>query len=161
MSTGSSELHPMRWWHLQDVAALERETFGVTAWSLEQFYAELAAPGRFLRVLVADGQVAGYVDVAVQGRDADLMTIAVAESARGRGHGAHMLSEAKRWAAEQGAHHMFLEVADDNPAQHLYATHGFTVLDRRHGYYGEGTQAVVMRAGLTRPGIEEEQRDER
>ena len=156
MNVDTVALRPMRWWHLQEVRGLEQEIFEATAWSLEQFYAELAAPGRWLQVLIDNHQVAGYVDVAVQGRDADLMTIAVAPAARGRGHGARLLAEAMRWAAAAGAHHMFLEVASNNPAQQLYETHAFAVVDRRPDYYSDGSDAVVMRAAL-RPTDEEQE----
>lgn len=151
MSATTAELRAMRWWHLPEVSALEQDIFGATAWSSEQFLAELAAADRWLRVLCDQGHVIGYVDVAVQGRDADLMTIAVASGARGRGLGALMLDEAMRWAATCGVHHMFLEVADDNPAAgQLYAGRGFVAIDRRPSYYGDGTDAVIMRAALHR-----------
>ncbi len=150
MNVAQAQLRPMRWWHLQEVVTIERSVFGATAWSLEQFYAELAASGRWLQALVVEGRVVGYVDVAVQGRDADLMTIAIAPGLRKRGLGARMLGEALRAAAEQGAHHMFLEVASTNPAQQVYAAHGFTVIDRRPAYYGDGADAVIMRASLGR-----------
>ena len=146
MKAAQAELRPMRWWHLREVTGLERAIFGATAWSLEQFYAEMAADSRWLQVLLDDNRVAGYVDVAVQGRDADLMTIAVAPEARRRGHGARLLAEALRSASQQGAHHMFLEVASNNPAKRMYAAHGFATIDRRPGYYSDGADAVIMRA---------------
>lgn len=156
MSAGEVELRPMRWWHLDEVAALEAAIFGATAWSLEQFYAEVAASDRWVQVLVDGDRVTGYVDVAIQGRDADLMTIAVAADAQGRGLGCRMLTEALRAAGARGAHHMFLEVASNNPAQRMYANHGFTVIDRRHGYYSDGADAVIMRAALApRRGVEQ------
>lgn len=136
----------MRWWHLREVTELERVIFGATAWSLEQFYSELAAENRWMQVLVDDDRVVGYVDVAVHGRDADLMTIAVAPEVRGTGLGAELLAQALREAERKGAHHMFLEVAGNNPAQGMYAAHGFNVIDRRPGYYSDGADAVVMRA---------------
>lgn len=146
MNTTRIRMSPMRWWHLREVIPLENAIFGATAWSLEQFYAELAADNRWLQVVVDDGRVVGYVDVAVQGRDADLMTIAVSPDARGRGIGASMLVEALRSAAQLGAHHMFLEVASNNPAQQMYAAHGFATIDRRPAYYSDGADAVIMRA---------------
>lgn len=140
----------MRWWHLTDVSDVEQEIFGATAWSLEQFYAELAVPDRWLRVLLEGDRVVGYVDVAFQGRDAELMTIALAPASRGQGLGTLMLRQAMNASTERGAHHMFLEVASDNPAQQMYSAHGFTAIDRRPGYYGDGADAVIMRAALPR-----------
>lgn len=167
-------LQPMRWWHVQQVCTLERQVFGATtAWTPEDLYAELAAPHRWLQVLcqeepsesgttagatvpgdasvghaAAGGQVQGYVDVSVQGRDADLMTVVVAPSHRGRGFGAALLDAGIAWAREQQAHHMFLEVDPDNPAQALYASRGFSAIDRRRAYYADGRDALVMRLAL-------------
>lgn len=139
---------PMRWWHLPAVAALETRIFEDAPWSLEQFYAELAAPGRWLRVLMADGAVAGYVDVAVTRPDSDLMTIAVAPQMRGLGLGRWLLRQAMAAAASAGAGTMFLEVRSDNPAQGIYLREGFEQLDVRRDYYGPGVAAVVMRRRL-------------
>lgn len=147
-----AHLEPMRWWHLEDVVAIDADAFGSTAWTLEQFYGELAAPGRWLRVLMAGEDVAGYLDVAVQGRDADLMTIVVAERFRGHGWGRRILAAAIDWALTAGAHRMFLEVRDESPAADLYRSAGFVVIDRRVGYYGEGVDALVMRRVLA-PGM--------
>jgi ribosomal-protein-alanine acetyltransferase len=143
------QLLPMRWWHLESIASLEAEAFGPTAWSIEQFCGELAADGRWLRVALDDaGAVLGYVDVAVGGRDADLMTIVVAPAAAGRGLGARLLDEALTAAVAAGADQMFLEVRADNPAQRLYERAGFAQIDLRRGYYGPGEDAVVMRRAL-------------
>lgn len=141
-------MRPMRWWHLAAVAALEAHIFEDSPWSLEQFYAELAAPGRWLQVAVADGAVAGYVDVAVARPDSDLMTIAIAPDVRGRGVGRWLLREAMAAAESAGARTMFLEVRSDNPARGLYAREGFEELDVRRDYYGPGVAAVVMRRRL-------------
>lgn len=44
---------------------------------------------------------------------------------------------------------MFLEVAADNDAARaLYAKLGFVEAGRRHGYYGDGADALVLRHSL-------------
>lgn len=156
------ELRPLRWWHLDGVVALEQAIFGPTAWSLEQFYAELAAERRWWRVLTypedhptgdhAAG-VCGYIDVAVTGRDADLMTIAVAADLRGRGLGGALLRAGLAAAVTRGADTMFLEVRSDNPARELYSHLGFAAIDTRRNYYGPGSDAVVMRRRLGKEDI--------
>lgn len=143
---------PMRWWHLESVAALEQRIFGPTAWTLEQFYAELAAD-RWLRAAIqrepaSEETVVGYVDVACSGRDSDLMTIAVAPEQRGRGLGGRLLDLGLRAAASAGADRMLLEVRSDNPAEGLYRRRGFERLDVRRDYYGRGVDALVMRRRL-------------
>ncbi|MFM2438772.1 MAG: hypothetical protein RLZ55_1597 [Actinomycetota bacterium] len=138
----------MRWWHLPAVAELERQVFGPTAWTLEQFFGELAAD-RWLRVAVAAGRVVGYLDVAVAGHDSDLMTIAVAPTHRRSGLGGELLDLAVAAAAESGAHRMILEVRAENPAVGLYRSRGFERIDVRRDYYGPGADALVMRRRIS------------
>lgn len=141
---------PMRWWHLEEVVAIEDSVFGATAWTLETFLAELAAADRWLRVAEApSGEILGYIDVAMGGREADLMTIAVRPDDRGRGIGAALLQAGIAAAASGGAHRMLLEVASENPARELYQRYGFVELHVRAGYYPDGSDAVVMRRRIS------------
>lgn len=139
-------LVPMRWWHIDEVVAWEEALFPGSAWTPEQLWAELAAEGRWVRVAVdGTGALCGYVDVAVAGHDADLMTIAVIPPWQGVGLGGALLREALTAAAASGAWQMFLEVRHDNPAAEMYRHFGFQELQRRRRYYSDGADAIVMR----------------
>lgn len=176
----ASRLIPWRWWWLPALTELDRRLFGSSAWTLEQFYSELAAPGRWLRLLRGEGpgpiqrearsvaasepdaraespplRTLGYVDVAIAGRDADLMTIGLDPSVRGRGWGRLLLDAAMTAAARAGATTMFLDVRADNPAAELYRRAGFTQLQRRRDYYGAGVDALVMSRRLPDPASED------
>lgn len=139
-------LVPMRWWHVHEVVAWEGTMFPGSGWTPEQFWAELAAAGRWVRVAVdGAGAVCGYVDVALAGHDADLLTIAVIPTWRGTGLGGALLREALTAARAAGAWQMFLEVRHDNPAAAMYEHFGFQELQRRRRYYADGADAIVMR----------------
>ncbi|WP_432483540.1 ribosomal protein S18-alanine N-acetyltransferase [Kineococcus esterisolvens] len=143
-------LAPMRWWHVADVQRLEADLFGPTAWSVETFWGELAAPGRTYLVALEGEEVVGYAGLVVSGADADVQTIGVARSAQGRGLGRALLRELLAAARAGGATHVLLEVrADNEPAQSLYASEGFGTIARRARYYQPGGgDALVMRARL-------------
>jgi ribosomal-protein-alanine N-acetyltransferase len=144
-SQDAPRLVPARWWHLAELVPMERELFPTDPWSVETFVAELAAEGRSVRVaLDHGGRLGGYVDVAVTGRDADLMTIAVGRSHAGRGWGGALLNWACRHAERAGADRMLLEVRADNPAQRLYRRAGFEQIDVRRRYHLDGGDAIVM-----------------
>ncbi len=138
-----------------DLAAimdLEHTSFPTDAWSEPMMRAELASPhGRYL-VDVEAGRVIGYGGVrAVQGSaDADIQTIALAETARGRGRGRSLLQALLEVARERGAREMFLEVRADNPvATALYASEGFVEIGRRPRYYQpDDVDAVIMTLDL-------------
>ncbi len=79
------------------------------------------------------------------GTEADVMTIATTEAARGRGIGRALLGEGIDWAIDQGASTIHLEVDEGNGAAlGLYRSLGFEEWGRRPDYY-PGADAVLMR----------------
>jgi ribosomal-protein-alanine N-acetyltransferase len=90
----------------------------------------------------------GFVLVRVAGGEAEILTLAVAPAARGRGLGRALLQAAIAWAKAQGAEAVFLEVGTDNPqALALYAGLGFAKVGIRKAYYA-GRDALVLRLPL-------------
>jgi [ribosomal protein S18]-alanine N-acetyltransferase len=80
---------------------------------------------------------------------ADLHRIVVLGPERRRGTGSALLRHAMTEAGRRGARTMMLEVRADNVAAlSVYRRAGFTEIDRRPGYYGRGSDAVVMRTRL-------------
>jgi ribosomal-protein-alanine N-acetyltransferase len=134
---------------LPPIIALERASFPTDAWSEAMMREELGSEHGHYLVLEQAGQVVGYAGLrALPGsKDADVQTIAVAESARGRGQGRALLRALVEEADRRRVREVFLEVRADNPvAQALYASEGFTELGRRPGYYQpDDVDAIVMR----------------
>ena len=82
------------------------------------------------------------------GGEAEILTLAVAPAARGRGLGRALVTAAARHAVAMGANAFFLEVEEGNaPALALYAGLGFLQVGRRSGYY-EGRDARLLKAAL-------------
>lgn len=141
-------LEPLRWWHLEQVAALEEHLFGPEGWSPETFWSELAAPGRhYVAALNETDVVVGYAGLAVNRPAADVQTVAVAPAVQGQGLGRRLVADLVGAAAEGGATEVLLEVRDDNGvAQRLYRSFGFAQIARRRGYYQPGNHdALIMR----------------
>ncbi|MFN8077739.1 MAG: ribosomal protein S18-alanine N-acetyltransferase [Kineosporiaceae bacterium] len=145
---GDVVLRPLRWWDLMQVARLERELFGPTAWSVETFWSELAqhATRRYLAADL-DGRVVGYAGVMVGGAEADVQTVGVDAGVQGRGVGRRLLRELIGLARDGGASALLLEVRADNaPAIALYRSEGFEQIAVRRRYYQPGdVDALVMR----------------
>jgi ribosomal-protein-alanine acetyltransferase len=134
------------------LAGLEELLFGADAWSAELIAADLDTPGR--RVLVAedDRRVLGYAVTMLGGDLVDLQRVAVDPVAQGRGVARCLLVRGLEAAAEDGAETMLLEVSTENAAAlRLYRSSGFTEIDRRRGYYRDGSDALVLRRAV-RPG---------
>ena len=134
---------------LDAIMALERASFPSDAWSDAMMREELASPHGWYIVVEEAGRVIGYAGLrAPRGsRDADIQTIAIASTARGRGRGRALLRELLEEAARRGITAVYLEVRADNPvAQSLYASEGFTEVGRRPRYYQpDDVDAIVMR----------------
>jgi [ribosomal protein S18]-alanine N-acetyltransferase len=86
--------------------------------------------------------------------EAELLSIAVAESHRGRGLSGNLLMTHLGHLAGRGVRTVFLEVEENNqPARRLYERAGFAVVGRRERYYrqagGEPLNALLMRRDLS------------
>lgn len=148
-------MRDVRWTDVSALAALESDLFPDDAWSEASWWAELAARPRRDYVVVADGgALAGYGGLDHGGEVSDVMTVAVAPAARGRGLGRALVDELERRATARGAEYLMLEVRADNAAAvALYEGRGFAVLSRRRGYYQPGSvDALVMRKTLSTNG---------
>ena len=141
-------LRDLEWTDLDTLAELEVGLFADDAWSAQTWWAELAGrPRRDYVVAVDDGQILGYGGIDASGDVADLMTIATAPEAQGRGLGRRLLDELVHRAEHSGSEALLLEVrADNEAAKRLYATSGFEVISVRRRYYQPGAiDALVMR----------------
>lgn len=144
-------LRRMRWWDLEAAHRIETELFP-DAWSLEQFWSELAHVPETRHYLVADldGEVVGYAGLICTGHQADVQTLAVARAQQGTGLGRRLLDALLAEARRRGAGEVLLEVrADNEAAQALYARAGFERIAVRRRYYPpDGTDAYVLRRRL-------------
>lgn len=151
-----------RWTDLAALAALEHELFPDDAWSEASWWGELAGRPRREYVVAEDAAAPGAAPLGYAGLDhggevADVMTVAVAPAARGRGLGRRLLDELEARARARGAEHVILEVrADNTPAIRLYEGAGHAVLSTRRGYYAGGVDALVMRKSFQENGVGDE-----
>ena len=141
---------------LDAIMAIETTTFATDAWPRDLMRDELRSAHSYYLV-ASDAAIDGYAGLrAVQGAEqADIQTIAVVESARGRGLGRTLMNALLSEARTRGARDVFLEVRADNPAaQQLYSSLGFEAIDVRKKYYQpDGVDAVIMRLTLPAPRV--------
>ena len=127
------------------LAALHAASFA-DAWSASFIRDLLGGPGVFAFV-----RQEGFILARVAAGEAEILTLAVAPTARRRGAGRALVREAATHAQGLGADTLFLEVAKDNEAaQKLYAGVGFKPVGLRKAYYS-GKDAQVLRAALPLP----------
>jgi len=132
--------------------SLDKELFPYSPWSASQYKEEFSSPTRHFVVAVDEAQsIIGYAGVfAPGGAEADVLTVGVVPSQRGKGIARHLMGLITDWAGQQGSTAMMLEVKVDNPeAIGLYESLGYSKLNVRKDYFGAGLDALVMRLELS------------
>jgi [ribosomal protein S18]-alanine N-acetyltransferase len=131
--------------------SLDKELFPYSPWSASQYKEEFSAPTRhFVVALDQTESIIGYAGVfAPGGAEADVLTVGVIPSQRGKGIARQLMAQITDWARQQGSTAMMLEVKVDNlEAIGLYDSLGYSKLNIRKDYFGAGLDALVMRLEL-------------
>ena len=82
--------------------------------------------------------------------EAEVLTLAVAPSARRQGIATALLERRRRRVRARGGSAMFLEVAIGNAAAlALYRREGFAEVGRRRRYYADSSDALVLRMNFS------------
>jgi [ribosomal protein S18]-alanine N-acetyltransferase len=92
----------------------------------------------------------GFILSRLAADEAEILSVAVASSRRGKGLARRLLDLNLRRLAGLGTHAVFLEVDEGNvPARRLYQRAGFRDVGRREGYYtGKSAAALILRRDL-------------
>jgi len=148
-------IRPLRIDKAEDCARLHGASFA-HPWSAEEVAALIASASTVAAAALdpASGQLRGFVLARLAADEAEILTIAVDPTLRGKGVGRALLAESLRQAARAGARTIFLEVAQDNAAAlALYKRLGFVKVGDRTGYYrrkdGQRATAIVMLKALS------------
>ena len=123
---------------------LDREAFGVDAWTLLDYMGVFSIRGIKKFTAVEDGQFAGFaaMEFDSQKRAACLMTLAVRPEFRKRGIGAAMLHTCEEAFPEKN---YYLNVDEANEAAiRLYEREGYRQTGTEPGYYLNGHNAIIM-----------------
>jgi ribosomal-protein-alanine N-acetyltransferase len=124
------------------------------AWGESEFESMLAERNTLLHRLRMGRKTIGFAVSRMEADEAEILSIAVAASHRGRGLSRNLLLTHLGHLAGRGVRTVFLEVEENNqPARRLYERAGFGIAGRRERYYREanGVQlnALLMRRDLS------------
>jgi ribosomal-protein-alanine N-acetyltransferase len=115
----------------------------------------IAAPGVLCLIgsAIDAGAVAAGLLIARRAADeAELLTLAVAPTARRLGLGRTLMQTARVHLKATGTKQLFLEVDEGNvPALALYRSLGARPVGRRPGYYDSGADAAIFSLALSDP----------
>lgn len=133
------------------IAAIDETLFGVDAWSLPSVVGEISGESRLAVVAESDGELLGYAMTMCADEVVDLQRIGVLPAEQRNGIARRLLAAAVDRAQVDGGHRMLLEVSSTNQAAlAFYEAEGFVEIDRRRGYYRDGSDALVLCRSLGR-----------
>jgi ribosomal-protein-alanine N-acetyltransferase len=105
------------------------------AWTRSQCAGILPMTGVRLKLAMNAGEVVGFSLYRTVVDDAELLLLAVAPDAQGRGIGKRLLEHFIEDSKKKGAARIHLEVRDGNDAIRVYEAAGFVQSNRRRNYY--------------------------
>jgi ribosomal-protein-alanine N-acetyltransferase len=120
-------------------------------WSDGEFEALLIDRNVVAHRAMVGPSLAGFILSRIAADEAEILSVAVAASRRGKGLARQLLDLNLRRLAGLGARTVFLEVDEGNePARRRYRRAGFREVGRRKGYYpaGQGAAALILRRDL-------------
>ena len=123
-------------------------------WGEGEFESMLSERNTLVHRLRLGRKMVGFAVSRMAADEAEILSIAVAPSHRGRGLSRNLLLTHLGHLSGRGVRTVFLEVEENNqPARRLYQWAGFGVAGRRERYYqqpgGEQLNALLMRRDLS------------
>ena len=123
-------------------------------WGEAEFESMLTERNTLVHRLRLGRKIVGFAVSRMAADEAEILSIAVAASHRGRGLSRDLLLTHLGHLSGRGVRTVFLEVEENNqPARRLYQWAGFGVAGRRERYYqqpgGEQLNALLMRRDLS------------
>jgi ribosomal-protein-alanine N-acetyltransferase len=123
-------------------------------WGEGEFEGMLSERNTLVHRLRLGRKIVGFAVSRMAADEAELLSIAVSASHRGRGLSRDLLLTHLGHLAGRGVRTVFLEVEENNqPARRLYQRAGFGVAGRRERYYreanGQQLNALLMRRDLS------------
>jgi [ribosomal protein S18]-alanine N-acetyltransferase len=150
---GTAVVEPASLRDARRLAQLHGESFH-RGWGEAEFEGMLTERNTLVHRLRIGSRIAGFAVSRMAADEAEILSIAVDASQRGRGLSRNLLLTHLGHLAGRGARTIFLEVEENNqPARRLYERAGFSVVGRRERYYqqpgGEQLNALLMRRDLS------------
>ena len=127
------------------IAALHGISFR-RGWGEDEILGLLLERNVVTQRMTVGGKLIAFIMSRLAGDEAEILSVAVAPTWRGRGLSRQLLDLHVRRLAGLGIRAVYLEVGEHNaPACRLYRRAGFNEVGRRQGYYDDGATALVLR----------------
>ena len=129
---------------LDDLASLDRDIFGVDAYSKNIIH-NLIIFSDYFKVALINDKIIGYICGEIILNKGHVISIAVKREYRGLGVGSRLLNGFIDYAKNNGADRVYLEVSVKRfDAIKFYRKFGFKVVSKISKYYNDGSDAYIM-----------------
>ncbi len=130
---------------IDELLKIEKKSF-VSHWNKQTFFEEFTSENGHYLVAKIDGKIVGYSGFRHVLDEGHITTLAVHPKYRKKGIGTQIIAKLIEDAKAKNLKKLFLEVRQSNlPAQKIYKSLGFKVIDRRREYYQHPLEdALVM-----------------
>jgi [ribosomal protein S18]-alanine N-acetyltransferase len=130
------------------IARLHAASFG-RGWEEDEVHRLLLDGAVVAHCAMVRRTMVGFIMSRMAADEAEILSVAIAPTRRGRGFSRPLLDFHLRSLAGHGTRTVFLEVDERNtPACRLYDGASFQEVGRREGYYEGGATALVLRRDL-------------
>lgn len=134
-----------RWSDLPRVERIENASFGEDAYDRNLFAEFFNACGGLFLVALRGSVVCGYMITCVRGERAEVVSIAVAPAARGRGVASKLMESALRRLRRRQVARLVLMVKVSNAeARAFYVKFAFDKVRLVRRYYEDGADGLLM-----------------
>ena len=142
------EIEPFRLRHMERILEIERASFGKQAWPRRMFVDLYDEYPQLFLVAKAGRRIAGYMATAVEGRSAEIVSLAVDPDYRRRGLADALMRHTVEALRAGGVRRAELMVRPGNAAAQLYAAWGFRRRRLVRRYYEDGGDGILMTRAL-------------
>jgi ribosomal-protein-alanine N-acetyltransferase len=130
------------------IAAIHGASFQ-RGWGEDEIFRLLIEKNIIAHRAMSGRKLIGFILSRRAAQEAEILSVAIAPSWRGRKLARPLLDLHLRSLAGLGTRAVFLEVSEHNaPATRLYRRAGFREVGKRQGYYDGGATALVLRRDL-------------
>lgn len=128
---------------IETIVELEKYCFGEAPWNASMIEAAIESSFRHVFALSKDRKNVGYAIMQIISGEGEIERIGVHPSYRGQSLGKYLVLEILN---EQQLETCFLEVNENNQvARNLYVSCEFEEVGKRHAYYHDGADAIMMK----------------
>lgn len=125
--------------YIQIISKFEKELFDINGYTEDELISMFSNNSFYLYFLKMNDEICGYAIVYKTVEFAEIYKIAIIRKLQKFGYGSNLLNEIKN-----DNNKILIEVSDRDKTYEFYLKNNFRLLNKRHRYYYDGSNAYIM-----------------